>query len=430
MPSSELATCGGCGLVCDDIELAGERLVRTCPLGEAWFVERLAPPPPLARVDGREVELDAALDAAAAILREARAPLVYGLGRTTCEAQRAAVALAEALGAAVELAGPRLDGASGLALQARGASTATLGDVRDRAEVVVIWRADPVTTHPRLLERLRLPAEGRELVVVDEQRTATAEAADTFIEIGDEVDALMRLRALVREPSAAGDAAGGTEAVSSADGAEGGASAGRAEGVSPAGGDAAARQEAPAAGDEPALRDLAARLRAAENVAVLHHVRGHVAALQLQALVRDLGRDTHAVSMTLRREANAAGAEDVLAWQTGYPAAVSFARGHPTERAGAVEAADAALVVSADPLADPPAVAAERLRAIPLIAITPIVTVTAEAARVAIAPAAAGLYRRGVVHRLDGVPVPLRAPLRSDRPGDDEVLTMLEERLR
>ena len=67
------------------------------------------------------------------------------------------MALAETIGAVIDPAGPLLDGASGLAFQARGASTATLGDVRDRADVVVIWRADPVTTHPRLLERLRLP---------------------------------------------------------------------------------------------------------------------------------------------------------------------------------------------------------------------------------------------------------------------------------
>jgi formylmethanofuran dehydrogenase subunit B len=368
MPSPELATCGGCALVCDDIELAGERLIRTCPLGDAWFAERLAPPPPLARVDGREVTLDAALDAAAAILRDARSPLVYGLGRATCEAQRAAVALAEAIGGMIDtIAGPSV------AFQARGASTATLGDVRDRAEIVVIWRADPVTSHPRLFERLNLPAAGRELVVVDERRTPTAELADTFVEIGDEVEALVRLRT----------------------------------------------------GDD----DLARRLRGAGNVAFLHHVGGSVAAVELHALVRDLCQDTHAVSVTLRREANAAGAEDVLAWQTGYPASVSFARGHPREHDGAVADADAALVVGSDPLAEPPAAATERLRAIPLISVAPVVTVTAEAARVAIAPAAAGVYRGGVVHRLDGVPVPLRAPLASDRPGDAEVLIALAERL-
>ena len=64
MSSPERATCAGCGLVCDDITaVAGaggglERLTGTCPLGDAWFAERVAPAPPLARVDGREAELD------------------------------------------------------------------------------------------------------------------------------------------------------------------------------------------------------------------------------------------------------------------------------------------------------------------------------------------------------------------------------------
>ena len=52
-----------------------------------------------------------------------------------------------------------------------------------------------------------------------------------------------------------------------------------------------------------------------------------------------------------------------------------------------------------------------------------------EEARVAIATAAAGVHRAGVVHRLDGVPVPLYAPLPSDRPGDDEVLEAIAGRL-
>ena len=65
-PRARPATCGGCGLVCDDITaVVGddgglERLIGACPLGDAWFTERLAPAPPLARVDGREAGLDEA----------------------------------------------------------------------------------------------------------------------------------------------------------------------------------------------------------------------------------------------------------------------------------------------------------------------------------------------------------------------------------
>jgi formylmethanofuran dehydrogenase subunit B len=403
MPSRERATCAGCGLVCDDITaVVGddgglERLERTCPLGDAWFAERVRAAPPLARVGGREAGLEEALDEAAAILGGARAPLVYGLGGASCEAQRAAVALAEAIGATIDPAGPALDGASGVAFQARGASTATLGEVRDRAAAVVIWRADPATTHPRLFERLRLPDATRPLIVVDAERTATAAVADTFLALAPERDleALSTLRAGVR-----------------------GTTIGRAD-------------------DLAAFDELAARLLAFGHVAILHRVRGLPEALALHALVRDLAGLTHAVSVTLRREANAAGAEDVLAWQTGYPSAVSFAGGRPRANPGELSAAavlergdaDAALVVASDPLDHLPPAAAERLRVLPVVAIDAAATATADAARVAFTTAAAGVHRAGVAHRLDGVPVPLRAVLESDRPGVEDVLTAIAERL-
>jgi formylmethanofuran dehydrogenase subunit B len=91
--------------------------------------------------------------------------------------------------------------------------------------------------------------------------------------------------------------------------------------------------------------------------------------------------------------------------------------------------ADAALVVGSDPLGHLPAAAAERLRAIPFVSVDARDTATAGASRVAFTTAAAGVYRPGVVHRLDGVPVPLRAPLASERPGDEEVLAAIAERI-
>jgi formylmethanofuran dehydrogenase subunit B len=395
-------TCAACGLLCDDLTaVTGPdgrlRLEPACPRGEAWLAARVDPGVPVARVGGRETGLDEALDTAAAILAGARSPLVYGLGETSIEAQRAAVALADGLGAMIDPAGPALDGAAGRAFQARGGSTATLGDIRDRAEVVVVWRADPVTTHPRLLERLRLPAEGRTLVVVDAERTATAERADVFLAVPEErdVDALGVLRALIRE--------------------------------------------APFSGDPPVagLDDLGARLRDCANGAILHHIRDHVAAMALSALVRDLDTGTHIVTAVLRHEGNAAGAEDVLAWQTGYPSAVSLAPGHPVASPGELSAAavlargdaDAALVVGSDPLEHLPAAAADALRAIPVVTVDGRATTTAEAARVAFTTAAAGVHRAGVAHRLDGVPVPLHPVAGSDRPGDDEILAALAERL-
>src|SRR5918992_3647431 len=101
------ATCAGCGCGCDDIEVAVaggalERVTRTCTIGDAWFAERTVDALPVARVDGREVDFAEAVETSAAILGEAKLPLVCGLGQTDCESQRAAVALAEELGAVID----------------------------------------------------------------------------------------------------------------------------------------------------------------------------------------------------------------------------------------------------------------------------------------------------------------------------------------
>lgn len=410
------ATCAGCGCACDDIEVtvAGGRLAgvtRTCELGDAWFAERAAAKPPIARINGRFASVEEAAEAAAAILRQARAPLVYGLGQTSCEAQRQAVAIAEAAGAVLDPAGGALDGAAGLAYQAIGSSTATFGEIRDRAALVVAWRADPAVSHPRLLGRLRLDRAARDprraLVVVDERRTATAEEADAFVELeaARDFEALWALRALVGGKPLDRDRCG----------------------------------ELPLDG----LDALARRLLGAGHAVVLFGTGlaggadGELNALGLFALVRDLSADTHAAALGLRREGNALGAENVLAWQTGFPAAVSFARGYPRANPGEFSAVallergeiDAALVVASDPLEHLSAAAADRLRELPMVVVDARTTTTAAAARVAFATAADGVEIAGTAHRMDGVPVPLRAPLPGERPGAEDVLAAIAGRL-
>jgi formylmethanofuran dehydrogenase subunit B len=387
------ATCAGCGCACDDIlaTVADGRLsvTRTCELGDAWFAERAEGP--VASIEGRAVSVEEAADAAAAILRDARAPLVYGLGQTSCEAQRRAVALAEAAAAIVDPAGA--SGAS-LAFQAIGSSTATFGEIRDRAELVVIWRADPAASNPRLLSRLRV--ESRPLVVVDEQRTATAEAAAAFIALdaAHDFEALWALRALVTGASLDRDRA----------------------------------QELPL----EALDDLAQRLLGARHVGLIHGALDELGALALHSLVRDLSRERHAVTLGLRADGNARGAEDVLAWLSGFPSAVSFARGYPRANPGELDAAallargevDAALLVATDPLEQLPG-----LRELPTIVVDARATASSKAARVSFATAADGIEVAGTVHRMDGVPIPLRPPLAGDRPSIEDVLAAIAERL-
>ena len=90
---------------------------------------------------------------------------------------------------------------------------------------------------------------------------------------------------------------------------------------------------------------------------------------------------------------------------------------------------DAALIVGFDALRRLPPRAADHLRAIPTVVVDPRPTETASAARVAFATAAAGVQREGTVHRMDGVPLTLRAPLPSDRRGDGDVLAAIQARI-
>lgn len=137
--------CAGCGCVCDDLRvtLDGDRVTRIephCPHATTWFDR-----PELSSAE----DVKAGVDAAAALLRTAKAPLILGrsIGVKTA---RAAVALAERLGGIFDPGG---DAAATAAFQLVGKSTCTLGEMRERCDLVVLWGVDPDKSHPRFRER-------------------------------------------------------------------------------------------------------------------------------------------------------------------------------------------------------------------------------------------------------------------------------------
>src|SRR3954451_20753199 len=81
--------CTVCGCVCDDLKLtfAGDRLTSAqgaCKLAEPWFAALSdLPVRPAASIEGKPATLDEAIGRAAEILRESRAPLVWGLSRSS-----------------------------------------------------------------------------------------------------------------------------------------------------------------------------------------------------------------------------------------------------------------------------------------------------------------------------------------------------------
>src|SRR5215831_4802455 len=123
------ATCTFCGCLCDDIELTvtGDRIteaVNACALGRTWFLDQRADDSrPEALIGGAPAPVERALDEAAAVLRAAHSPLVYGLSDTTVEAQRAAVEIADLLGACLDSETSLRHGSSLVAMQTVGKVT-------------------------------------------------------------------------------------------------------------------------------------------------------------------------------------------------------------------------------------------------------------------------------------------------------------------
>ena len=185
--------CPFCACLCDDLELtiAGGRIVaakNACELARPQFLAAGTSDRPACQVAGRAATLEEAIGRATEILLAARYPLVWGLGRATCEAQAAAVEIAERLGGVVDASGSGDSGAGHLeALQTVGEITCTLGEVRSRADLVVVWNADPVTAQPRFFERYAPPSLGKpggcSLIAVDSRHTPTAAAATRHLKI-------------------------------------------------------------------------------------------------------------------------------------------------------------------------------------------------------------------------------------------------------
>jgi len=419
------ATCTFCGCLCDDIELAvGDRRIlkakRACALGTSWFLNHVVDDRPACHVRGKPATVDEGIEQAAEILAHARYPLIYGLSDTTVEAQRVAVAIGDWVGACVDSTTSVCHGPTGMAMQSVGEVTCTLGEMRNRGDLIIFWGCNPAESHPRHFTRYSLMPRGmfvsggrkdRTCIVVDVRRTKTAKAADGFIQIKPRCDfeALWALRALARDIA-----------------------------LDP-------RQVEENTGQPLRVwQDLMDRMKSARFGVLcfgmgLTMTRGkHANSEALLALVRDMNRHTRFVCQPNRGHGNVAGADNVLAWRTGFPFAVNFARGYPRFNPGEYTAtdvlargeADAAMIVASDPMANFSQPARDHLKSIPYIVLDPHPTPTARHAAVWFTVAAYGISAGGTAYRMDNVPIRLRPALPSPLPSDEDILRAIESRVR
>jgi formylmethanofuran dehydrogenase subunit B len=414
--------CTMCGCVCDDLRVTvdGQRVAEfspPCPLAEPWLLgqtgaEDIEP----ARVDGQVAPLETAIERAAGIMRRSVSPLVYGLSRSSTPGQRAAVRLADRIGAYVDTTASTCHAPSIMALQVIGESTATLGEVRERSDLIVYWGSNPLDSHPRHVERVvEMPGmlipggrSDRHLVVVDVEQTESARMADTFIQVhpGGDFELIWALRALLRGiPVDSGTVAGVNRDV---------------------------------------VRRLAETLRSCRHGAVFfglgltRHGVPHATVEALLRLVTDLNAHTRFIARRMRIPGDVAGADTVLCWQTGFPFSVSLTRGYPRYNPGEYTAnsllergeVDAVLLVGSEGVAKLTDAARRNLQRIPTIVLDyPRVSLPIQPA-VQFTTAVYGIHRPGTAYRMDEVPIPLRSVLESPLPADHEILESIQRAVR
>lgn len=163
-PGGGVTVCTACPMLCDDVAVgpaaadSAMTIERACDYGRLAIAGVLArhagtDRPPEATIDGRAVSRSEAIRATAGLLADARRVLVTGLADATLSSQRLAAIVAERLAGSFDT-GAR-DGRllTGPLIARAGEVTAQWEELRDRADLVVLWFTDPAASHPRFVER-------------------------------------------------------------------------------------------------------------------------------------------------------------------------------------------------------------------------------------------------------------------------------------
>lgn len=391
--------CGVCGAVCDDLEVEIEgdkiRVYNACKVGEAKFhelVDKNRIKKPL--VDGRESEWDRALDKAAEILRNAKHPLIFTGSETSTEAIRAGIELAEYLGGVVDSHPTVCHGPTVMGVQEAGLPTSTLGEVKNRADLIIYWGANPMESHLRHLSRYTTFPRGyfrkdgmkeRNMVVIDPRKTPSTELADLHIKIEPNKDYELM--------SAIGAIINGLDVTE------------------PVGGV-----------DVDTIHRLADMMKNCKfgvifvGLGLASSVGKFRNLEKAMRLVRSINKYTRFILIPNLGHGNVSGFLQAMTWQSGFPFGVDYSRGYPRYNPGEFTTVDllknrevdAMVVLAADLAAHLPRNVVEYMSKIPVISINVSPCPTTMISDVVLPGVIIGMESGGTIYRMDHVPLSLR----------------------
>lgn len=412
----ESLVCPGCSCLCDDLDVTLEdgqiiAVANVCLWGTGKFLstKKFRTKSPRGRVTacqvqrrGRKQEVcyEEALEEAAALLAQARRPLVFGLTNSGTGAQKAALKLARGLRARLEPADLNFMAPFYAAVKAHGLFWAPLEVIRDEADTVIFWGANPIHAAPRHLVRYAVFARGRftelgvedrRVAAVDIYPTELAHLCRPFVHIQPGQELALTAELVTR-------LAGG------------------------------ALEEASIAG-APELAEILAQ----STYGVMFVGRGvsygpgRELAERLAALVAGLNRERPFALLPLPGDFNSAGLYHLLLRELGSPGAPDFQAGKEVVSHFTpvnFEEVDAIVVAGADLLwfLRDEQVQGLLHRQVPLVVLSPYSNRTTAQASVLFPVALDGVEAAEEAYRLDGLPVPLAAIAPAPWPAARQIL--------
>lgn len=415
----ESIICPGCGCLCDDLDvtLEGDRIVEVgnvCLWGVSRFFhakkfhpkkDRHRLTEPQVRHQGRRqtVSYERALAEAARLLSRAKRPLIYGLTNSGSWAQEAALKLARSLRARLEPADLAFKAPYYQSIQRHGVTWASLEVIRDEADAVLFWGANPIHSAPRHVVRHAVFARGRftergvedrQVAAVDIYKTELTRFAPLFIKIqpGQELDLVQGIAGTLTGEPVPSPPIRGTRRLAQflAKATCGVIFCGRGVSYGPA----------------EELFDRLARL------------------------VAFLNQDKRFFLFPLSGDFNSSGLYHLLLNEVGLAGAPDFGPAEVTTHFTPVDfrEVDAVLVTGADLLWFLSAEQVEDLkrRQVPIVALSPFANRTTSQAAVILPSALTGIEAAEVAYRMDGLPLLLKQVAPSVLPADHQVLTDLQ----
>jgi formylmethanofuran dehydrogenase subunit B len=406
-------TCTGCALLCEDIQVyfkdnRVEKVEHACLKGKArvYGCKHTA----ISMVDQKEVDINNAISHAAEILEKAGNPLLYGWSNSTSEAQVAGIELAQTLGACIDSTSSFCQGITINEIMNGSIPSCTLEDVREKADVVIYWGADPMSSHPRHLSRYsyfprgelrqRGYEEDRTAICIDVTESRTAKISKgMFFSIPPGGDAEF-MRALM-------------------DGLDG-----RVPKLS-------------YEFDVKRILELAAVLNKAEY-GIIFAGLGLVYSIKeefdlISEFISTLNRFSNFFLIPMAGHCNMRGFNHNLHEKTGFIHRVGFTKNGPVSGVeySVVEqlkhGADAVMVVGSDPMASLPLSISRQLKDIPLILVDPCSNLTSRLADVTIPCGVSGIEVGGTAVRLDGKNMDISPLIQGDGLSDEMVIRRIME---